>query len=189
MMAKARTLPALLAIIVIAEEGLRLALRHFIKRHKKAIDHQDMQEPGRYGGLESLVSFSACLIAANRALETEEPEPYILDALAAGLCGQEALDARRARDRVAAPADPPVAKASALLNPEPMAGSCQRPIPRLIMRTKFFDDVVTAVTWCGSGVGEKAGDPNCHKMLLAAVRRAERPCRQVGGSRRMEKGT
>ncbi|GLI68040.1 hypothetical protein VaNZ11_012363 [Volvox africanus] len=180
-MPKARTLPALLALIIVAEEGLRLVLRHILKRRRKKIDHKVIQESGIYGGLESLVSFSACLIAANRAVETEEPEPYILDPLAAGLCGQEALDARRARDRVAAPAVRPVANTSTLLQPEPMAGlhPCQRPIPRLIMRTKFFDDVVTAVTWRGSGVGEKAGDHSCHKELLATLRRAERPCRQV----------
>ncbi|GIL79833.1 hypothetical protein Vretifemale_9115 [Volvox reticuliferus] len=70
---------------------------------------------------------------------------------------------------------------SALSPPGPMPGlqPCQRPIPRLIMRTKFFDDVVTAVTWRGSAVGYEAGGRSCHTQLLAAVRRAERPCRQV----------
>ncbi|GLC40669.1 hypothetical protein PLESTM_001099500 [Pleodorina starrii] len=186
-MGKALPLPALLAFVVVAEEGLRRTLSLVLRRRRQAKGQGGAQgTTQQYGGLESLVSFSACLIAANRAVETEQPEPYIVDPLAAGLCGREALEARRARDRpterpsdAASTAAPPAGEQPAGTQPQPQP-QLQRPIPRLIMRTKFFDDVVTAVTWRGAGAGAEPASRGCHAQLAAtAASGAAGTCLQV----------
>ncbi|EFJ49541.1 hypothetical protein VOLCADRAFT_89847 [Volvox carteri f. nagariensis] len=215
-MARVAALPVLLTLIIVVEEGLRLALRRIFHRRRRAIGKLEAQDPVKYGGLESLVSFSACLIAAhscphrlpapirptmserreeqggnelpqilmvfkrfrdlysatdataNRAVETEQREPYIWDPLAAGLCGQEALEARR-----------PQLQSQLGIAPGPQTVA-RRPIPRLIMRTKFFDDVVSVVTWRGTGHSAAAASHSCHaELAVAAASSSSQPCLQV----------
>eukprot|EP00198_Chlamydomonas_reinhardtii_P006527 XP_001695863.1 predicted protein [Chlamydomonas reinhardtii] len=169
----------------------------------------------KFCGLDSLVSFSACVIAARRAFETELPDAYIRDPLAEGLCGKEALESCRKRlaaselkrsetaatatattssttsdaaPASAQPGDPhasapqsATAAAAAPPAPEQQAGQGRavavgkRPISRLIIRTKFFDDVASIVTWHGAAA---AATVPCH-VPLAAVCRAAAVCRQV----------
>ncbi|KAG2501560.1 hypothetical protein HYH03_000067 [Edaphochlamys debaryana] len=53
-----------------------------------------------------------------------------------------------------------------------------RPIPRIIMRTKWFDDVAMAVTWRGQGPAAEVVRLRCHAALGDAVGRAAK-CLQV----------
>ncbi|KAG2434050.1 hypothetical protein HXX76_007778 [Chlamydomonas incerta] len=173
----------------------------------------------KFCGLDSLVSFSACVIAARRAFETELPDAYICDPLAEGLCGKEALEACRKRlaaserkrgdgagpaaatgaatgtgsasDGTATssqPAATPATAANGAATTAPQlpatelqaaqdkdAAAGPRPISRLIIRTKFFDDVASIVTWQGAAA---AAAVPCHAPL-AAVCRAAAACRQV----------
>ena len=171
--------------------------------------------PAHLQNLAGLVSFSACVIAARRAFETELPDAYIRDPLAEGLCGKEALESCRKRlaaselkrsetaatatattssttsdaaPASAQPGDPhasapqsATAAAAAPPAPEQQAGQGRavavgkRPISRLIIRTKFFDDVASIVTWHGAAA---AATVPCH-VPLAAVCRAAAVCRQV----------
>ncbi|KAL6769918.1 hypothetical protein ACKKBG_A32875 [Auxenochlorella protothecoides x Auxenochlorella symbiontica] len=54
-----------------------------------------------YGNLNSIISFSSRLIAASRALETEEDDPIIRDELAASLAGPGPLERARSRAQAA----------------------------------------------------------------------------------------
>ncbi|KAG2453866.1 hypothetical protein HYH02_002073 [Chlamydomonas schloesseri] len=167
----------------------------------------------KFCGLDSLVSFSACVIAARRAFETELSDAYIRDPLAEGLCGKEALEV--CRKRVAAaelkqrndsttststadstssagadtsssslPTPPTAGAADGIKAPSPAQAPAPnssaavgpaRPISRLIIRTKFFDDVAAIVTWHGAAA---AAAVPCHAQL-AAVCRAAAQCKQV----------
>ncbi|GFR48857.1 hypothetical protein Agub_g10811, partial [Astrephomene gubernaculifera] len=210
----------LVVLVVATEEVLRRVVLLRLRIWRRRTD------ASAYDGLQGLVSYSACLIAANRAVETEQEEPYILDPLAAGLCGQQALEA--ARKRIASAAAAAAAAAAAEVTPaaagaaasdagtvaqvpaphgsdpggtgSPTAPPCTpggaaeadreprpvallqqpraRPIPRLIMRTKFFDDVVLCTTWQGEGPGAAPAGHSCHARLLEACRTAP-PCLQV----------
>ncbi|KAI8473409.1 MAG: S-adenosyl-L-methionine-dependent methyltransferase [Monoraphidium minutum] len=147
-----------------------------------------------YEGLDGLVSFSSRLIAAARAAESEREDRFIYDPLASVLAGRKAL-ARHglrprnvlllARSAPEAPAAPPgwsrrdtgeltraaAAVCAAFVPPD-------RPVPRLVMRTRFFDDAVLAAAWGG---GRPAPD-----ALLATAGAVEAladaghgPCQQV----------
>ena len=94
--------------------------------------------------------------AASRAVETEQPDAFIRDPLAAILAGPEALARRKAYD--VSPSQgtdkqqqPQLASATessatkeACSAPERLEdvhrGKMQRPVPRIIMRTRFMDD-------------------------------------------------
>ncbi|KXZ55602.1 hypothetical protein GPECTOR_2g1152 [Gonium pectorale] len=67
---------------------------------------------------------------------------------------------------------------AALSNEQQQAASGRRPIPRLIMRTKFFDDVISCMTWRAEGPSAAAAAHSCHARLVAALRGAPH-CLQV----------
>lgn len=101
----------------------------------------------KYNGLDSLVSFSSCLIAARRAIESEFPDAYIRDDLAAGLCGKEALESarqelKRHQLRQEAAQTTGLTMGTGLPSKSISSGATggRRPIARLIVRTLFFDD-------------------------------------------------
>lgn len=176
-----------------------------VKALRRALRSSDVAD-----GLDGVVSFSSCLIAAARAAESEREDRFIYDPLASVLAGRKALAKHGLRPRSALlvahtapiqPAAPPgwvrpedgasASEAAPSRSPPrspsrtkrpaataPAFAPPARPVPRLAMRTRFFDDAVLAATW-GSGLPA----PGALSATIAAVDAlsdaGHGPCRQV----------
>ena len=132
--------------------------------------------------------------AAARAAESEREDRFIYDPLASVLAGRKALSRHGLRPRnvlllsrsePVAPAAPPgwaqragggLTRAAAALvaSFSPPA----RPVPRLVMRTRFFDDAVLAATWAG-GRGAPDARLATTQTVEALSDAGHGPCQQV----------
>lgn len=122
----------------------------------------------RFDGLDGVVSFSSRMIAASRAVETEREDHVIDDPLAKVLAGKSAY--ARAKERAAA-------------NSDQQQEGKGRLIPKLVIRTRFFDDAVLGATGIESVPQHSeltralGHSPGCTQVVMLGAGMDSRPWR------------